>query len=236
MIPKLDKIFAVHDIPTLLKSDNGPTFIGEEYQCYLIALGIKAIFSTPKWPQTQPLEKSLKATKLDGRPWKQELSRFLLHYRTTPHSTTGVPPSELLFNHQVQGKLPILQKCNLVNRHNEAWEKEGERQQYNKCYADEKRNIRESPIKVDEYALWKQERRNKLTSNFNETPHIVISRNNNTVTACSQTRHTITRNVSHFKPIPKPKIDVQVDDDDDSETYDAERTERDGVDTNPEPR
>ncbi|CAB4012155.1 Hypothetical predicted protein, partial [Paramuricea clavata] len=37
-------------------------------------------------------------------------------------------------------------------------------------------------------------------------------------------------------PIPKPKIDVQVDDDDDSETYDAERTERDRVDTSPEPR
>ena len=184
----------------------------------------------------KPLGKSLKAAKLDGRPWKQELSRFLLHYRTTPHCTTGVPPSELLFNRQVQGKLPILQKRNLVDRHNEAREKEGERQQYNKRYADEKRNVRESPIKVGDYVLWKQERRNKLTPNFNETPHIVISRNNNTVTARSQTGHTITRNVSHFKPIPKPKIDVQVDDDDDSETYDAERTERDRVDTNPEPR
>ena len=244
VIPKLDKIFAVHGIPTLLKSDNGPPFNGEEYQRYLTALGIKAIFSTPKWPQgnteverfMQPLGKSLKAAKLDGRPWKQELSRFLLHYRTTPHCTTGVPPSELLFNRQVQGKLPILQKRNLVNRHNEAREKEGERQQYNKRYADEKRNVRESPIKVGNYVLWKQERRNKLTPNFNETPHIVISRNNNTVTARSQTGHTITRNVSHFKPIPKPKIDVQVDDDDDSETYDAERTERDRVDTNPEPR
>ncbi|CAB4022058.1 PREDICTED: uncharacterized protein K02A2.6-like [Paramuricea clavata] len=214
VIPKLDKIFAVHGIPTLLKSDNGPPFNGEEYQRYLTALGIKAIFSTPKWPQgnaeverfMQPLGKSLKAAKLDGRPWKQELSRFLLHYRTTPHCTTGVPPSELLFNRQVQGKLPILQNAISLT----VTTRLGKR---------------------------KQERRNKLTPNFNETPHIVISRNNNTVTARSQTGHTITRNVSHFKPIPKPKIDVQVDDDDDSETYDAERTERDRVDTsNPEPR
>ena len=51
VIPKLDKIFAVRGIPTLLKSDNGPPFNGEEYQRYLTALGIKAIFSTPKWPQ-----------------------------------------------------------------------------------------------------------------------------------------------------------------------------------------
>ena len=93
VIPKLDKIFAVHGIPTLLKSDNGSPFNGEKYQRYLAALGIKAIFSTPKWPQgnaeverfMQFLGKSLKAAKLDGRPWKQELNRFLLHYRTTPH-------------------------------------------------------------------------------------------------------------------------------------------------------
>jgi hypothetical protein len=113
----------------------------------------------------QPLGKSLKAAKLDGRPWKQELSRFLLHYRTTLHCTTGVPPSELLFNRQVQGKLPILQKRNLVNRHNEARE-----QQCNKRYADEKRNVRESPIKVGDYVLWKQERRNKLTLNSMKHP------------------------------------------------------------------
>ena len=40
----------------------------------------------------QPLGKALKTATLEGRPWKQELNRFLLQYRTTPHCTTGVPP------------------------------------------------------------------------------------------------------------------------------------------------
>ena len=118
IIPKLDKIFAVHGVPAIVRSDNGPPFNGADYSRYLQALGIKVEWSTPKWPQwnalverfMQPLGKALKTAKLDGRPWRQELQRFLLYYRTTPHSTTGVPPAELLFNRTVRGKLPVLKK------------------------------------------------------------------------------------------------------------------------------
>ena len=100
VIPKLDRLFAVHGIPAIVRSDNGPPFNGEDYSRYLQALGVKVEWSTPKWPQgnalvkrfMRPLGKALKTAKLDGRPWRQELQRFLLYYRTTPHSTTGVPP------------------------------------------------------------------------------------------------------------------------------------------------
>ncbi len=95
VIPKLDKIFAVHGIPEVLKSDNGPPFNRDDYKQYLRTLGIKPEFSTPLWPQgnaqverfMQPLGKALKTAKIEGRPWKQELNRFLLQYRTTPHCT-----------------------------------------------------------------------------------------------------------------------------------------------------
>ena len=115
IISRLDKIFAVHGIPAILRSDNGPPFNGEEYSRYLQTIGIKAEWSTPKWPQgnatverfMQPLCKALKTANLDDRPWRQELQRFLLHYRTTPHRTTGVPPAELLFNRTVRGKLTL---------------------------------------------------------------------------------------------------------------------------------
>ena len=50
----------------------------------------------------QPLAKALKTAKIDQHPWKKELQRFLLQYRTTPHCLTGVPPAELLFNRTVQ--------------------------------------------------------------------------------------------------------------------------------------
>ena len=148
VIPKLDKIFAVHGIPKILKSDNGPPFNGEEYKRYLNTLGITPEFSTPVWLQgnssverfMQPLGKALKTAKIEGRPWKQELNRFLLQYRTTPHTTTGVPPAELLFNRTVQGKLPVLQKKNVTNGHREARKNEERRQKYNKEYANDRRN------------------------------------------------------------------------------------------------
>ena len=48
VILKLDNIFATLGIPTIVKTDNGPPFNGEEYSCYLKALGIKPqIFNTP---------------------------------------------------------------------------------------------------------------------------------------------------------------------------------------------
>ncbi len=51
VIPKLDQMFARHGIPSIIKTDNGPPFNSDEYVRYLEVLGVKAIFSTPKWPQ-----------------------------------------------------------------------------------------------------------------------------------------------------------------------------------------
>ena len=84
----------------------------------------------------QPLGKTLRTAKAENRPWQQELHRFLLQYRTTPHSTTGVPPAELLFNRTVKGKLPILQKRNILNRLREARQNEASKKEYQKRYAD----------------------------------------------------------------------------------------------------
>jgi transposase InsO family protein len=51
VIPKLDQMFARHGIQTIIKSDNGPPFNGTDYKHYMEVLGIKAKYSTPKWPQ-----------------------------------------------------------------------------------------------------------------------------------------------------------------------------------------
>ena len=213
VIPKLDKIFAVHGIPRIIKTDNGPPFNGEEYRRYGEALGIDLKFSTPLWPQgnaeaerfMQPLAKALKTAKIAHRPWQQELQRFLLQYRTTPHCSTGVPPAELLFNRTVQGQLPILVKRTVVNRHKEARQNEKKRQEYNEKYANNKSGVKKSDLKVGDNVLVRQERKNKLTSHFNPTPYVVTKREQSRVTARNARGHVITRNVSHFKLIPKPK-------------------------------
>ena len=132
VIPKLDKVFATHGIPSVVKADNGPPFNSDDFDRYLNTLGIEREPSTPEWPQCnaeverfmQPLGKAVKTAHIEGRAWQQELCRFLLQYRTTPHTTTQVPPSELLFNRVIRGRLPILHKNKFVNIHDEARENE----------------------------------------------------------------------------------------------------------------
>jgi len=235
VIPKLDKIFSVHGIPDIIISDNGPPFNGDEYTRYLKALGIEAKFSTPYWPQgnatverfMQPLGKALKTAKVEGRPWKQELNRFLLQYRTTPHCTTGVPPSELLFNRTVKGKIPVITRKKVINRHKDALKNELTRKERNKEYADHRRNVKKSDIQIGDYVLVKQERKNKLTANFNPEPYKVIKKSGVEITAKRNNGHRITRNVSHFKKIKKPENDTDDECSEYSETTPAENQPRD---------
>ena len=103
----------------------------------------------------QPLEKALKSATIEGHPWRQGLSRFLFTYRNTPHSTTGAPPAELLFNRTVKGKLPIRERKNVVDRHQQARAREDTRQKYNKQYSDKRRNTRKSEINIGDHVLVK---------------------------------------------------------------------------------
>ena len=71
-VPKLDKIFAMHGIPTKLKSDNGPP---KEFENYVKTLGIDWKPSTPLWPQgngnaesiMRPIGKVMKTSILENK-------------------------------------------------------------------------------------------------------------------------------------------------------------------------
>ncbi len=64
--------------------------------------------------------------------------------------------------------------------------------------------------------LVKQEKRNKFTSRFNNTPYKIIGCKGSRITA-ENDRHKITRNASFFKAIPKPHRTKDFDSDTDSE-------------------
>ena len=58
------------------------------------------------------LTKAVRSAQAEGRDWRK---KSILNYRTTPHSTTGVTPAELLFGRKIATKLPELvvtkEKC-----------------------------------------------------------------------------------------------------------------------------
>lgn len=56
----------------------------------------------------QTLKKAILVGRDDPRSSQHKLASFLLSYRTTPHSVTGVPPSELLYGCRPKTVLDIL--------------------------------------------------------------------------------------------------------------------------------
>ena len=79
-------------------SDNGPHFISEEFEQFLVANGVNHIRSSPYHPSTneaaervvQTVKQALCSCRQEGLPLEHILANFLLQYRTTPHATTGV--------------------------------------------------------------------------------------------------------------------------------------------------
>ncbi|XP_064488499.1 uncharacterized protein K02A2.6-like [Ornithodoros turicata] len=111
---KLNDIFAVHGLPHVLKTDNGPPFFSKEFASYLSQNGIRHHRTTPLWPQAngeaerfiRSIKKTVKAAGASGSNWKEEISNYLLNYRATPHSTTGITPAELLFGRKIRTRIP----------------------------------------------------------------------------------------------------------------------------------
>lgn len=148
----------------------------------------------------KPIGKILKTAEIEGKKWRQELQRFLLQYRSTPHQTTGVAPCELLFNRPIRGYLPELTKRKVVNKHAVAKNHLEKKKQENKEYYDQKKKVKESEIKEGDTVLCKQEKKNKLTPKFDPEHYKVKQRKHNTVIA-ERDGKIITRNVSYFKKV-----------------------------------
>jgi transposase InsO family protein len=115
VFPKLDAIFSRQGVPEIVRSDNGPPFNSEQFSRFARTLGFTHRKVTPAWPQSngeverfmRTLGKAVRTAQLEGS-WKQELSRFLRHYRATPHSTTSMTPSELLNGRKLRTEMPSL--------------------------------------------------------------------------------------------------------------------------------
>jgi hypothetical protein len=135
------------------------------------------------------LEKIGTTSAIEGKNWKQELFKFLRNYRVTPHSTTGVPPAETMFNRPVRVKLP-----SIMDEYTPEMDSIIRKQD---IYAKDK--MARNRIKRGDTVLVKQRKRNKFTPKYDPRQYTVERVKGSLVTA-SRDDHTITRNESYFKP------------------------------------
>ncbi|XP_071837501.1 uncharacterized protein [Apostichopus japonicus] len=142
--------------------------------------------------QNRTILKVLKIAQIQKSDWNL-LNNFLLAYRSTPHSTTGVSPAESLFKRSLRTTLPDVkfsqsQEENMKDRDTEMKQKA-------KDYADVKRHAKTSDIQIGDHVLVKQKEQNKLTAPFCE----VVDRINSQVTVESPEGVQYKRISAHLK-------------------------------------
>ena len=103
---------------------------------------------------------------------------LLMMYCSTPHSTTGVSPAELLFGRKIRTMLPELQEFTCDG---EFRDRDSERMEKGKMYTDCKRNACENDIQKGDKVLLRQERDNKFLSPLKQVPFTVVQLNGNSV-------------------------------------------------------
>ena len=63
------------------------------------------------------LGKAIKCAHVQEKKWKDELDKFLLEYRSTPHSVTQCALSYIMFSHKFKTDIPTLQEKQQKNYH-----------------------------------------------------------------------------------------------------------------------
>ena len=115
-VRKLEELFSFFGNQEQIFSDNGTTFTAMEFSEFCTSNGIRHICSTPYYPATNgKAERFVQVFKIALRSGSQadldtelEVFRFLQRYRTTPHSSTGRTPSNLLFGRTIRSTLDFL--------------------------------------------------------------------------------------------------------------------------------
>ena len=176
VILSLERIFATHGLPEKITSDNGPPFQSKEFNDFMKMKGIIHHKVTPLWPQAncyvesfmKPLTKAVRTTRLEGHDWQPAGYPFLLNYCCTPHSTTGVSPTELLYNRSLHNGIHAVDSSNNLStdQHRKAATLDQQRKVKMKEYADRTRRVQESTLKVGQTVLLKQEKCNKFSTRY----------------------------------------------------------------------
>uniref|UniRef100_A0A2N9GLC3 Integrase catalytic domain-containing protein n=1 Tax=Fagus sylvatica TaxID=28930 RepID=A0A2N9GLC3_FAGSY len=93
-------------IPKTIVSDNGSQFNSKPFTKYCLELGIRNVYSSPAYPQSNGQAEASNKTVLDGikkrledakRRWVEELPNVLWTFRTTPRRSTGETPFSLAY-------------------------------------------------------------------------------------------------------------------------------------------
>ena len=113
VLPALKDIYDSHGNPDIQLSDNGPPFNSAAMKNFAEKRGIKLEKIPPLHPSGNPVEtfmkplgKAMKIANHTGASEAKTLNELLNNYRDTPHSSTGIPPSAMMYGTTIPGVFP----------------------------------------------------------------------------------------------------------------------------------
>ncbi|EFO87345.1 hypothetical protein CRE_31410 [Caenorhabditis remanei] len=113
----MEEIFCVHGFPELIISDNGTQFTSSLFKNMCKTHGMQHSTTATYYPRSNgaaermvdTLKRGLAKLKGTGSITRQLLTKFLYHYRNTPHAAlNGMTPAEKHFNRKIRTNLSLL--------------------------------------------------------------------------------------------------------------------------------
>ena len=146
------------------------------------------------------LEKTIRIALLEGKNWRSELFVFLMNYRNTSHSSTGVSPASLLMNRHIRTKITCLYLSCPSKLIKIAHSNDNLRKSKAKSYMDKRHRATPSDIRQGDQMLLLQKRQNKLTTRYDPRPFTVVKRKGVSV-ELARGGARLFRNVSMIKKV-----------------------------------
>ena len=120
----------------------------------------------------KPMMKVIQSAYIEQNDWENALQEFLFSYRVTPHSSTQIPPANLMYSRLIRYTLPdISNEINSNSKQSTLQRNDSLGKQKWLDYTARKRRQKESWLNVSDRVLVKKTRQNKLQcSNRTHTP------------------------------------------------------------------
>lgn len=185
-------------------TDNGPPWNSSEIKLFFKSRGIKHKKITPLWPRANGLterfmkniNKCIRASLCANKNWREELRLMLINYRVTEHPTTGMSPSELLFNRKVRGFIPDIQQ-QMSPFYEQVRDTQQQQHERATRYAPKSSN---ETLKVgDKVIMIRSRRKSKFESSFYNSTFTVLTIKGTMITVESENGKRYTRNISFFR-------------------------------------
>jgi hypothetical protein len=203
----LKKIFEEFDFrPKIIRSDNGPAFISNEFKVFCLENGITHQLCTPYWPNANGMpesrmkiiNKSIRCSKVDNSNWETILDRAIKIYRAARHPSTGFSPNEVLGLPDDIG-MPTVQKPKVVDI-TQLLKNDLETKMKSKATNDKNKHAKPANIQVGDKVLYRWNANNKHMPRYDPNEY-VISAAKGTMLTAKRKDHETTKNMSFFKKI-----------------------------------